>query len=249
MFSAAKLHAMYRIANAPVRNWPFPHVCIEDVFPAEFFAEVRRNMPEDAGYTRLTDSGRVDPAQYSDARFSLFQRDLPTASLPDHKRQFWQTMFTAFSDLEFAQIWLDLFSAPIDQKLGETPENLLGGKPGVDLKLYTEIFLMRDRTTYSLGPHTDNPRKLISVLFYLPPDDGDAGLGTSLYIPKQRDFTCFGGPHYDFAQFDRVGTMPFKPNTVVAFPQTKKSFHGVEPVTRKGAQRDLLLFDIKLKKR
>lgn len=249
MFSAAKHYAMYRIANAPVRNWPFPHICVENVFPPDFYTEIRRHMVEDAGYTRLTDSGRVSAMHYSDARFSLFARDLPTAAMPEAARTFWQTMFATFSDLEFAQIWLDLFSAPIEQKLGETPEDLLGGKPGVDLKLYTEIFLMRDRTSYSLGPHTDTPRKLISVLFYLPPDESDADLGTSLYMPKRRDFTCFGGPHHDFALFDRVETMPFRPNTVVAFPQTKKSFHGVEPVTRAGAQRNLLLFDIKIKKR
>jgi hypothetical protein len=37
-----------------------------------------------------------------------------------------------------------------------------------------------------------------------------------------------------------------KPNSLCAFPQTPRSFHGVEPLTQEDALRDLLLFDLKI---
>jgi len=65
-------------------------------------------------------------------------------------------------------------------------------------------------------------------------------------VPKDPRFTCPGGPHYDFAQFRRVRTMEYLPNTLFAFMKTPDSFHGVEPITQPGVQRDLLLYDIKV---
>jgi len=73
-----------------------------------------------------------------------------------------------------------------------------------------------------------------------------AHLGTSLYVPKDPQFTCPGGPHHDFELFRRVHTMEYLPNTLFAFMKTPDSFHGVEPITQPEVQRDLLLYDIKV---
>lgn len=246
MFSAAKLHVMYQVLNAPVRRFPFPHIYVENVFPAAFYAEIRKHMIEDEGYQRLVDTGRVGSG-YSGARFSLFPFDLKDSATSDEKREFWRQVFDTFSDNEFSQIWFQVFSATIKEKFANLPPELSGGRPANEVGVHNEIFLMRDRTSYSLGPHTDSPRKLVSVLFYLPPDDSQSELGTSAYIPKDRSFTCPGGPHHKFDKFDLVATVPYKPNCMVAFPQSPVSFHGVEPLTRENAQRDLLLFDLKIK--
>ena len=92
--------------------------------------------------------------------------------------------------------------------------------------------------------HTDRPTKAMSFLFYLPPDDTRPHLGTSIYAPRDPQFTCTGGPHHDFAHFHRVYTMPYLPNTLFAFPKTANSFHGVEPIQDNAVRRDLLLYDI-----
>lgn len=238
MFSAAKLHVMYKVLNAPVRTWPFPHICVPDIFPADFYAEIMRHRLADDCFTKLIDSGRVGKG-YSGARACVFPKEVDRTPAPDESKAFWQELFGTFSDGEFSGIWLTLFQRAIAEKMADNKVQ--------KLDLYNELFLMRDTTTYSLGPHTDTPRKLVSVLFYLPQDDSQSGLGTSAYLPKDRSFTCLGGPHHGFDKFDLVATMPYLPNTLVAFPQTKRSFHGVEPVTREGAVRDLLLFDLKLK--
>ena len=110
----------------------------------------------------------------------------------------------------------------------------------------TEILLVRDHTNYSIGPHTDSPSRLLSLLFYFPRDDSLSHLGTSIYMPKDPQFSCIGGPHYKPNNFDRVQTMPYRPNSLFAFMKNDKSFHGVEPIADQDIQRDLLLYDIRL---
>jgi hypothetical protein len=105
--------------------------------------------------------------------------------------------------------------------------------------------VIHDRTNYSLGPHTDSPRKALSFLFYLPADASREHLGTSIYMPRDPSFTCAGGPHYKFTNFQRMLTMPYVPNALFAFMKTNNSFHGVEPVEEADAQRDLLLYDVR----
>jgi len=113
-------------------------------------------------------------------------------------------------------------------------------KFGVDpAGLHDETLLIRDKAGYKIGPHTDEPRKVISALFYLHGSEG-----TSLYTPKEKGFTCNGGPHYDFKEFKRVKTVPFERNSLFVFLKTNNSFHGVEPTKH---QRDVLLYDIRRK--
>ncbi len=240
MFTAAKFHAMYRIANAVVRPFPCPHICVDEVFPPEFYAEIRRHLLPDEAYRPLVDTGRVSRA-YSAARLSLFPEDLEAAPIGNDARVFWRRMFEVFSDREFGELWLQLFGPAIRGHLAEA------GGQAERRAMGSEIFLMRDLESYSLGPHTDSPAKVVSVLFYLPPDNTAPKLGTSYYLPKDRGFACPGGPHHPFDGFDRVATMVYRPNSLVAFPKTRRSFHGVEPVIGADARRDLMLYDLKLR--
>jgi hypothetical protein len=82
--------------------------------------------------------------------------------------------------------------------------------------------------------------KVVVFLFYLARPGADEGLGTSLYMPRDDGFRCEGGLHHPREQFFRVATMPYRPNTLVGFFKTARSFHGVEPVTAPGASRDLI---------
>lgn len=238
MFSDVKLHLIYKIANTQIRSYPFPHIYVEDIFPKEFFAELQRNLPDNDGYTVLVDSGRVGTG-YSRARLSLFPSDLDKANLSAAQRDFWRRVFDTLGDGEFVNCVFDRFRPQIEQRFASAG----GTKRG--LKVWHETFLMRDLDTYSLGPHTDNPSKLVSMLFYLPKDNAAEELGTALYIPKERGFTNEGGPHLDFKNFDHVITVPYATNVVAAFPKTAACFHGVEPVKGANKQRDILFFDLK----
>jgi hypothetical protein len=240
-FIEARLHAIYQIANAPLRTWPFPHLLIENVLPEDFFAAMIANLPPDNAYTRLVDSGRVSK-NYSPQRMSLFPAQLDAAPLDHRTKSFWQDTLRTINSSEFATAIVARFREHILRRLGTRAiEVLVDGQPR------SEAFLMRDFTHYALGPHTDTPAKIVSVLFYLAPDHTHPELGTSVYVPKDRSFTCPGGPHHPFALFDRAMTAPYRPNTLFAFPQGPNAFHGVEPVPE-ARRRDLLLFDLKMPK-
>ena len=53
-----------------------------------------------------------------------------------------------------------------------------------------------------------------------------------------------GGPHYPFEWFERMASMPFRPNSLFTFVKGDNSFHGVEPVRDADCKRWLLLFDV-----
>lgn len=242
MFSAAKLHVMYAVANAQVRQFPFQHVCIPDIFPPNLYGEIQRHRVPDRGFKRLSETGRVGRGAYKE-RLVLFDHEVAAADMDITSREFWSGMFKMLLDRELTQTWLNLFEATIRQHFADDiPEIAKNG----GAKIFAEAMLMRDLPMYALGPHTDAPSKVVSVLFYLPPDGNRPELGTSLYLPRDRGFTCEGRAHHPFDKFERLATMPFLPNTAVAFPKTRRSFHGVEPVLDPEARRDLLIYDLRV---
>lgn len=103
---------------------------------------------------------------------------------------------------------------------------------------------IRDEEQYSIGPHTDSPRKVLSLLFYMPTvRASDLDLGTGVYVPDDGKKTCAGGPHYPFDGFSEVFRAPYMANSCFGFWKTSNSWHGVEPIPRK-VRRDVLLYNI-----
>jgi hypothetical protein len=83
------------------------------------------------------------------------------------------------------------------------------------------------------------------LLIYLAPDDRAAHLGTSLFRPKDPNFTCPNSTHYPFEDFVKVKTAPYKPNSMLAFFRSDVSFHGLEPLSNSDLQatpRDLIQY-------
>lgn len=111
------------------------------------------------------------------------------------------------------------------------------------MEFFTDLRLVRDGEGYQIGPHTDAPWKLVSLLFYFPLTGDFEGHGTSIYVPRDPAFRCPGGPHHKFDDFKRIHTAPFVPNTCFGFWKTDNSFHGVEPI-REEMRRDVLLYNI-----
>jgi hypothetical protein len=46
--SDVDLHVQYRIANAPMLEFPYPHIYVRDIFPQDFYAALRANLPSEA---------------------------------------------------------------------------------------------------------------------------------------------------------------------------------------------------------
>lgn len=232
MHTSAELHMAYKLANAPVLPFPFPHMLVHDVFPPDFYRAIRAHLPAKEAMKSLKALGRV-AGNYPESRLVLPLDAKHLNQLDESHRGFWSEVAQWLLSPAFANLMLSKF------------HDVVGVRGDLqNAELLHEAMLVQDYTTYALGPHTDRKTKVLSLLFYLPADDARPHLGTSLYIPKDGNFRCPGGPHYPFEPFERVYTMSYRPNTLFAFPKSDYSFHGVEPITDTDMRRDLLLYDI-----
>jgi len=238
MSSRAELHTAYQIFNAPVRTFPYPHSFVPDVFSPDFYAEMQRNLPEPADMIPILEARQIQG--YAERFVLELRKPEHLAALPDDKRAFWQGvakwMVGGAGQLSLlGQVMMQKFQPFVQSRFRG---NLNG------IRFYDEAFLVEDITDFKLGPHTDSSKKVITLLFYLPKDESQVHLGTSVYVPKDRNFRCEGGPHYPFDWFERMATMPFQPNSLFTFVKGDASFHGVEPVRDADCKRWLLLFDV-----
>jgi hypothetical protein len=240
MFSNAELHVAYQIANAAVRPFPYPHCFVENVFPADFYDEMQRNLPDPTAMIPIEDARQVKGYK---ERFVLeLHKPEHLDTLPADKRDFWKGVSDWMIGRQSGQ--LGRFGQFMMSKFAPFVQERFKGQNQSAIKFYDEAYLVEDITNYKIGPHTDSPVKVITMLFYLPKDMSQSHLGTSVYQPKDLTFRCPGGPHYPFDWFDRMITMPFKPNSLFTFVKGDRSFHGVEPVGDPDTRRWLLLFDV-----
>ena len=235
MSDDVSLHVLYQIVNAPIRTFPFPHVYVENVFPQDYYREMRDRLPCREAFRTLTTLGRVAD-DYPQSRLVLPLTSKHLGRAADAVRDFWSELANWMLGGNFGRLMVGKFDEFIGQRLGD-----LGA-----MQFHDEALLVQDYTTYALGPHTDAPAKVLSFLFYLPADGSQPHLGTSLYVPREPGFQCAGGPHYPFESFRRVRTLPYVPNALLAFPKGPASFHGVEPLRETSVRRDLLLYDVKV---
>ena len=231
MSLAPEPHLVYKIGNATINPFPYPHIYVENVFPDDYYTKLQAMLPDPDAMRPIEE---VRPVRGYKERFILQMKDEDLAVLPEEKRAFWSEMHGWLVGSRFATLVRSKFAPYINQRFGSTP----------NIRFYDESMLVQDTTNYALGPHSDSPKKVVTFLFYLPRDTTQRHLGTSVYIPKDMSFRCPGGPHYPHDRFERVWTMPFVPNSLFAFVKTDNSFHGVEPVTDPDVRRWLLLYDI-----
>jgi len=225
---------IYQLLNAPVKGYPSPHSYIENFFPANFYERIqdhmisRKDLQPIAGTGTVMDGGTRD--SYKDRFVMMLPSDRMNA-LKGVQRTFWDGMSELLNSFEMQTALLHQFQPLVDERLG--PD--LGGA-----SFNPETLFMQDKGNYKIGPHTDHPVNVISMLIYLPRTDEQLEWGTSLYAPKDRNFRCIGGPHHGFEDFDRLYTAEFQPNSAVCILKTSYSFHGVEQNPSADIERNLI---------
>lgn len=222
--SGVDAHVMARLAAAPVLTEPFEHCVIDDIFPADFYESIIDHWPEEESWEPLSESGRVTPGRY-EARQVVLMNARGHERLHAERRAFWEEVGDWLLGAEFRARVLQKFS--------------------LDNESVGDALIVSDRNTYAIGPHTDSPHRLVSLLFYLPEDATFRRFGTAFYTPIDPSFRCRGGPHYPFEPFRRVKTVEFVPNRLVAFPKSDRCFHGVERIDLPGIDRRLLIYNVR----
>ncbi|MFL6871545.1 MAG: hypothetical protein ACJ0RG_05760 [Candidatus Azotimanducaceae bacterium] len=108
--------------------------------------------------------------------------------------------------------------------------NLAAATRTLDLTSY----FMRDESGYGIKPHTEGFSTILTAMFYLPYNNRLQEHKTILYKPKDARKTCYGRgedlPLYPESQFETAKLLPFRPNALMAFVKTPRSWHGLPSI-------------------
>jgi len=238
MFLDAELHTAYKIGNTPILNFPFPHFYVENIFPDDFYSKIQENLLDTNEMTSMAEiySDKPGLASYKDRLVMDFTMEESIQKIRQGKREFWESFGENFSRGAFSNLLQSKFKRFLDMRF-QYLENV---------SFRHEMQLINDKKNYTLGPHTDKPSKVISVLFYLPKDLKQKETGTSIYMPKDPNKLNKKLPHvhYPHENFNKVTTIPFVPNSAFCFIKTNNSFHGVEKLEMEDTDRWSLQYNM-----
>jgi len=232
-FSGADQYAGDQIASAPLLTEPFEHCIVDNVLPQPLFEAIHKNWPGDDIMVSLPDTGRV---KVYEERFVMLMRDDFLQKLSAEQVEFWLGVMNIVMGSEVITPLLEKFQKVVLPRIAHLPE---------DATLEPEMLVVSDRTDYAIAPHTDRTDRLISLLYYLSPDPTYASYGTSLYMPKDPRYEFPSSGHYSHDYFNLHTRVGYKPNRLVAFPRSDRSFHGVEPVPVENCDRRLIIVNVR----
>lgn len=217
------------LSSNPIETQPSPHFYGQNTFDPALYDRIRQNLPDSELYGGV--AGRTGNARAKKSRLALPMKPDNLARLPDQQRSFWEQATSYFQSSEFLKLAISAYQ-PV---LAQVRPDLINHD-----KFEIRFELLRDATAYGIGPHSDHPNKVMTLLFYLSGGEKSESLGTSFYLPKQVGFECTTGVHYDYEHFTRIKTCQYAPNAVLSFLRTNTSFHGVEVIKKENVQRDVL---------
>jgi hypothetical protein len=230
---------------------PFCFFCVDDYLPRDLYESLLESFPEGSSYSynaegKMGFRSSEDPEEI--ARFG--------AAHPE-----WQQLVDFFGSDEFVY---DAKATLADGLV--SARGLPGRKPWLNCT-HRDVpgnwlrYQLQEpvRTTHQFSllpsggavrPHSDAPRKLVSLLLYFRDSDWqDAwGGGTEFYVPLDPEKARRWRPtdRIPFDEFEVVATSEFRGNRLAGFVRSHDSYHGVQPPgCPPEATRKALLINIK----
>lgn len=189
-------HGVRSILSAEVFSKPYPHLAFKNFWPEDFFRELIAKRPEAENYVQLNGAN-------TRRLFTLFDGSCDAGD--DERRLLWKLVSNVLSSPEI--------EAALREKLDEGLRlRSKGSNEGWPVKMYPRPVLYADYDGYAIKPHPDTRRKVLTMLVYMPEDDSQKDLGTT--VLKFSPMGIFSSKHYGLT-VDK--TVPFLPNTGLAF--------------------------------
>lgn len=212
-----------RVAQSPVLELPFPHLCIDGALPEELWSGLREDFPGDALFAegRVTSRGRQNLDRDSEG-----QRRLVESSAA------WSVFAEAVESATFRDALMDRFSAQL---------RLHGCRFGADADTGLSFDVSRAQVPYRRGCHLDRRRHLIQMLFYVN--------GPEHYAPQGGELLLFGRRRPTNRVFDKFPAasdievarrITPAANRLVVMLNTSTSYHGVEPLRASRGWREFI---------
>ena len=232
-----------------VIHHPFPHMNIINFFDENFYLKLLQSLPNKEEYVQINKTDSVSD-KYPDERFVFDLNKETLNNLDKFKQETLLKIIKCFTSIEFFNSTTSKFSDTIQKRINnfsEKEKNLFGK---TNFKFNIRISLVKDFSKYLLGAHTDSLSKVLTFLFYIPKDKSLEDCGTSLYKP--RDISTFTNKmQFSMNDTEKYFTeekkIPFIPNSVLIFPRTNFSYHGVSSLNIGSKERNLLLLNYHFK--
>lgn len=196
---------MINLRDAKIRNTPYPHADLSDMFDLDVYAGMLRNWPDEKlfakmgrGYEKLSLSERNNPDDY--------RRVIGTTYVWGAVHQYVKGDLFLRDVTELTGIRLSPYEYRARFEFSSMPAN--GGY---------------------IAPHTDIPSKVVTICAYLPTPSWkpEWGGGTDILVPKEG--TTPADYKTPLGDFDIVHTTPFIPNAGVLFIKSDDSWHSAGP--------------------
>lgn len=229
---------LYSLKNTAVRRWPFEHFFGDGFLPPSLVSSMHSHWPARQSLVSLSDTKRAS-SKYKD-RLVVSLGDLrERLGALSPGGEFWGGFGDAVQDDDFMMsvvdsLWPSISSVRVLPK---------------KIELFSDCVLTEDFEGYDLGPHTDAPHRLVTLLWFLPQSALQAAAGTSLYVPNPGT-PALKAPspiHYCRSNFRRVFTAPFSSGACLGFVVSPNSFHGVEPQQGLAGSRRQIQYSIRFR--
>lgn len=222
-------HLARRIEATPIILEPGPYIFVEQVLPETVYAEIERLLHRsDQALREQTHKGdpRIFFGSYRDRLEVKLGQGEPVEGLNPEDAHLWDAFG---AELRSATVFNALFA-----KFEEGFRGRFGADVGSDalrLQLRPTLLFTKHRAGYYLGPHTDRHEKVVTCVLNFAERDGLDQLGTVMYEPHEKGFTCQGIVHHNPELFRPIGIAPYRPNSALFFFRDDRLFHGVERLT------------------
>jgi hypothetical protein len=216
-FSAVLDHATGAVLRAESFEKPYPHIVFRNFFPAEFYHRLLKFFPDVDRFVGL--NGRATRRQ-----FDLYDERSDPGS--EEGRLAWGIVSRVLSSTEIAAA----LRARLERGFRIRAKRSGEGWP---IPMFPRPVLYTDLDGYAIKPHPDTRRKVLTMQIYLPADDTQRELGTTIY--KISPMGIFAWKSYGLV---KEKTLPFLPNTGYAFVVIhpaysffRASWHGREAIS------------------
>lgn len=222
------------IDRAPLSTDPFPHFVVRGFFPADVYPAVLELLPDSAAYRPFAYEKHCNPDGLSNRlHFELSNGGLER--LDPLRQPFWRTIRSIAGSAELKRLTFSKLAPGLALRY-RVPQDQAAELPGFALP---ELFC--ESAGYTISPHPDTRRKVVTMQIALPRDSRQRELGTEFY---RRSFTPLALARAPRG-FVTVRTMEFLPNTAYAFAVLNtlrlKSWHGRSTIPPQAGQRHSLL--------
>lgn len=216
--AAALAHMVGAVAAARVESRPFPHFIVAGIFPDELYHEMLASLPDARLYEEFGYEKHATQGTSNRGRFTLTNANLD--HLLGRQRSLWLAVRDALGSRQFKAAVFERLAGGLAYRFGISPA-AAAATPGYPLP-----DLFRETTGYTIKPHPDTRRKLVTMQIALPEDNRQLELGTEFYRRSWNPLAMLREPR----GFEVVKRAPFLPNVAYAFVVINslrlKSWHG-----------------------